>query len=62
MINIESMDTHISHAPISGTHIFNMKCFINVPAEEKLSTIRHELEDLADKMNIDIELEPADSF
>ena len=62
LINIESMDTHISHAPISGTHIFNMKCLINIPAGEKLSAIKRELEELAEKMNIDVELEPAESF
>ena len=56
LINIESMDTHVSHAPVSGTPIFNMKCVINIPVGEKLSSVRRDLEKLGDRLDIDLEL------
>ena len=59
-INIESMDTHVSNAPLSGAPIFKMRCVINVPVGEKLSSVRKELEKLADRMDIDIEIDAAD--
>ncbi|OHD65452.1 MAG: hypothetical protein A2176_13015 [Spirochaetes bacterium RBG_13_51_14] len=61
-INIESMETHLAHAPVSGAPIFKMKCVINIPVEEKLSAVRKELEKLGDRMDIDIEIEAADSY
>lgn len=61
-INIESMDTHITNAPLSGAPIFKMKCIINVPVGEKLSSLRKELEKLADRMDIDIEIDAAESY
>jgi glycine cleavage system transcriptional repressor len=61
-INIESMDTRITNAPLSGAPIFRMKCIINVPVGEKLSSLRRELEKLADRMDIDIEIDAADAY
>ena len=62
LINIESMDTHVAHAPISGAPIFNMRCTINIPADEKLSTIKRKLEKLGDSLNVDIEFEAIETF
>jgi len=61
-INIESMETRVSNAPLSGAPIFHMKCVINIPVGEKASSIRKELEKLGDKMDIDIEIEAIESF
>lgn len=61
-INIESMETRVTSAPLSGAPIFNMKCVINIPVEEKSSAIRRELEKLGDRMDIDIEIEAIDTF
>ncbi len=61
-INIESMETRVSNAPLSGAPIFHMKCIINIPIEEKASSIRRELEKLGDKSDIDIEIDAVDSF
>lgn len=61
-INIESMETRVSNAPLSGAPIFNMKCIINIPVGEKASSIRRELEKLEDKFDISIEIEAVDSF
>ncbi|OHD67361.1 MAG: hypothetical protein A2W19_00135 [Spirochaetes bacterium RBG_16_49_21] len=60
-INIESLGTHVAHAPVSGTPLFTMKCIINIPVGEKLSSLRRELEELGDCMDIDIEIETADA-
>jgi len=59
-INIESMDTHVSNAPLSGAPIFKMRCVINIPVGEKLSSVRKEMEKLADRMDIDIEIDAMD--
>jgi glycine cleavage system transcriptional repressor len=61
-INIESMETRVINAPLSGAPIFKMKCIINIPFELKLATVRKELEKLGDRMDIDIEIEAADAF
>ena len=56
MINIESLDTHVTHAPVSGVPFFNLRCNITIPQKEKLSALRKELHNLGDDMNIDIEI------
>lgn len=61
-INIESMETRVINAPLSGAPIFKMKCIINIPFELKIATVRKELEKLGDRMDIDIEIEAADAF
>ena len=61
-INIESMETRVTNAPVSGAPIFRMKCIINVPVGEKLSSLRRELEKLADRMDIDIEIDAAEAY
>jgi len=61
-INIESMETRVTNAPLSGAPIFNMRCVINIPVEEKASSIRRELEKLGDRMDISIDIEAVDAF
>ncbi|MBN2160202.1 MAG: ACT domain-containing protein [Spirochaetes bacterium] len=61
-INIESLESRVTNAPLSGAPIFKMICIINIPAEEKMSSIRKELEKLGDKMDIDIEMEAIDLY
>ena len=61
-VNIESMDTHVAHAPVSGAPIFTMRCTVGIPVEEKLSVIKRELETLGDRLNIDIDFESIESF
>ena len=61
-INIESMETHVKNAPISGTPIFNMFCVVTVPVKNKLSTIKDELRDLEHRLDVDIEFEAMDSL
>jgi glycine cleavage system transcriptional repressor len=62
VINIESMETHVSHAPITAAPIFTMHCRLSIPVDEKLSVVKKELEQLGDRLNIDIELEALETF
>jgi len=61
-INIESMETHVKNAPISGTPIFNMFCVVTVPVKNKLSNIKNELIELEHRLDVDIEFESMDNL
>jgi glycine cleavage system transcriptional repressor len=61
-INIESLETRVSYAPVSGAPIFNMKCVMSVPTGERLSSVRKELEKLGDRLDIDIEIEAVETY
>ena len=61
-INIESLDTHVSHAPITGTPIFNMHCIINIPIDKKITLIKETLYSLEQKLNIDVDFEALETF
>lgn len=54
-INIESMDTHIRQAPMSGAPLFIMEGIVLVPPEQK-SVWKEELNTAADELNVDIEI------
>ena len=58
-VNIESLETHVAAAPVSGTPVFSLVAALSVPAEAKTTQLRAELEELADRFNLDIEFEPA---
>ncbi len=57
-INIESMDTSIERAPVSGTPIFSMEALLSVPAGIKPRELKEGLDRLSDEHNVDIEFEP----
>jgi glycine cleavage system transcriptional repressor len=57
-INIESLETHTSSAPVSGTPIFSMRCLVSVPASIKIADLRRELEEIAEDLNMDVNFEP----
>jgi len=61
-INIESLDTHVTNAPLSGAPIFNMRGIISVPVEVRISSLRRELADLGDRLNVDIDLDALEAF
>lgn len=61
-INIESLDTRVSNAPLSGTPIFNMRGIVSVPADVKISAVRKELEELGDELNVDVSIDAVDNF
>jgi glycine cleavage system transcriptional repressor len=59
--NIESMDTRVTAAPVSGTPMFSMEAVISVPAEVKVKKMKEALEKLGDELNMDIEFEPIEA-
>ncbi len=54
-VNIESMETHIRQAPMSGAPLFIMEGIILVPPEQK-TVWREELSAAAEELNVDIEI------
>ena len=57
-INIESMDTSTSAAPMSGTLLFTMNAIIIVPSELSYHTWSDHLTEIADSMNVNIDISP----
>lgn len=52
-VNIESMDTTLEAAPVTGAPVFAMDLVIAVPAQASVRTLRAELEAVCDPLNID---------
>lgn len=59
-INIESMETGTVGAPVSGTPLFFMNAVVAVPPAVEDAGWVAELEDAADRANVDVEVSPAD--
>jgi glycine cleavage system transcriptional repressor len=57
-INIESMDTSMLPAPMSGTPLFTMSAIVVVPPTLSYRNWRDELGDVAEDLNVDIEVSP----
>lgn len=55
-VNIESMETHLAAAPITGTPTFEMALTLSIPKDTPLSKLRHSLSSLCDDLNIDWQL------
>jgi glycine cleavage system transcriptional repressor len=53
-VNIESMDTQVSRAPLSGAPLFNLVLEATLPARKPIARVKEELEDLAREMNLDL--------
>lgn len=57
-VNIESLETRVAPAPVSGTPIFTMAAVVAVPAEVKVRELRAALLEHGDALNVDVEFEP----
>ena len=55
-INIESLETEIINAPITGHPLFLLKSLINIPDNTSIETLKVHLEELAEKNNVVIKL------
>jgi glycine cleavage system regulatory protein len=53
-INVESMETEVVAAPISGSPLFHMDAQIKVPPEISLDDLRANLEHIGDELGVDI--------
>jgi glycine cleavage system transcriptional repressor len=56
-VNIESMETDIEAAPVTGAPIFAMDLIIAVPHETPIQKLRDEVAHVCDSLNIDWHLE-----
>ena len=55
-INIVEMETHISHAPVSGTPLFNLHASIAIPKDSKQKSIQKDLSHIAQDLGVEIHL------
>jgi glycine cleavage system transcriptional repressor len=55
-INIETMDTHVTQAPVTGTPLFSMHATVQAPPELTLNQLRQKLVEVGDELCVDIEV------
>ena len=55
-VNIESLDTRLSAAPITGAPVFEMTLTLAVPQQTPIAKLREKLGQLCDEANIDWEM------
>jgi glycine cleavage system transcriptional repressor len=55
-INIEEMDTTVTHAPNTGTPLFAMSAKVQVPPQLRLGQLRNKLEKVGEKLDVDIDI------
>jgi glycine cleavage system transcriptional repressor len=55
-INIEEMDTTVSHAPNTGTPLFAMSAKVQAPPQISLGQLRNKLEKVAEELDVDIDV------
>jgi glycine cleavage system transcriptional repressor len=57
-INIRTLDTTVTNAPVTGLPLFSLRAAVDVPAQQNVAEVRRGLEEIAEQENIDIELKP----
>ena len=57
-INIESMDTGMMTAPISGTSLFMMTAVVYAPPDQPYHIWKSDLQKISETLNVDIEVSP----
>lgn len=53
-VNISSLNTRVTIAPLSGAPLFNLELEADVPASQPIATVKNELNDLAGEENLDL--------
>ena len=53
-VNIQSLDTQVKSAPLSGAPLFDLILDAAVPAETSIAQVKEELMDLAAEENLDL--------
>jgi glycine cleavage system regulatory protein len=57
-VNIDSMETTLEPAPVTGAPVFAMDLVLAVPGDTPVQTLRAELAGVCDPLNIDWQLAP----
>ncbi|MBN1994996.1 MAG: transcriptional regulator [Anaerolineae bacterium] len=55
-MNIETLDTRVTQAPVSGTPLFSMRAIVQAPPELTLPQLRQKLAEVGDELCVDIEV------
>jgi len=55
-INIQTMESDVTNAPITGTPLFSMKATVQVPPSIALSELKRSLNEIADRESVEIEV------
>ena len=53
-VNIESLETQVTGAPLSGAPLFDLRLEATVPADKPIGKVKERLADLAGEMNLDL--------
>jgi glycine cleavage system transcriptional repressor len=56
-VNVASLESRLSYAPLSGTPMFVLEAELQVPSEVALAELRRELATQCDEENLDLSLE-----
>ena len=56
-VNIESLETHLKPAPITGTPMFEMEIIISIPRSTAIAKLKEQIAATCGELNIDFELE-----
>lgn len=59
-VNVARLDTSLANAPVTGTPIFSLDVELEVPASVPIATLRTELQEVAERENIDLDLRAKD--
>ena len=57
-INIESLDTRLTSAPITGAPVFEMELVISIPAAVSIAKLRSDIATVCNELNMDFQLAP----
>ena|SRR5881394_1613646 len=55
-VNIESLETHLKPAPITGTPMFEMELIISIPKSTPIAKVKEQISATCGELNIDFEL------
>jgi len=53
-VNILSLNTQVTQAPLSGSPLFNLTLQAAIPADEQISKVKDDLSALAEEINLDL--------
>jgi len=53
-VNIESLNTQVTRAPLSGAPIFDLNLEAGIPPEKPIAKVKEELMEMAAEMNLDL--------
>lgn len=56
-IAVEALDSHVTNAPYSGILLFSMNMRVEAPAAVSLAGLRKGLEEVAERLNVDVEVD-----